>query len=183
MWYGRTRSCGASLVQLCVSDLRQVLCVMNTCFADISVEQHVKLGRLRDHADRLVCTPWLVPWRLACWLLRSCCAVIQVMVARGYQSELWAELALPTPSQARLDSICRAMQLTMAEAHDTFKHLLRLNPNGVVAMRRYAAFLIEVGLSLPPLLPAQLELRWPESFSTSLKSVYSFGGLHYKVVE
>jgi hypothetical protein len=69
----------------------------------------------------------------------------QVCAARGLQTDLWAELALKVPSQARLDSIGTALRETMAEADNKFSHLLRLNPRGVPVMRRYSTFLAEVG--------------------------------------
>jgi hypothetical protein len=70
-----------------------------------------------------------------------------VCTARGFQTDLWAELALKVPSQARLDSIGTSLRETMAEADSTFTHLLRLNPSGVPIMRRYSTFLAEVGVS------------------------------------
>jgi hypothetical protein len=58
--------------------------------------------------------------------------------------ELWAELALAVPSQSRLDIIGCALRRSMGDADATFLRLLRLNPNSVPVMRRYAAFLREV---------------------------------------
>ena len=73
--------------------------------------------------------------------------MLQVCTARGFQTDLWAELALKVPSQARLDTIGTSLRETMAEADSTFVHLLRLNPSGVPIMRRYSTFLAEVGVA------------------------------------
>jgi hypothetical protein len=109
-----------------------------------------------------------------------------VLTARGYQAELWAELALHAPSQARLDSIGACLRHAMTEADHTFKHLLRLNPNGVAIMRRYATFLVEVGAAqrrwrahdtgrccccgvtmLAPCFPIGLTLFWTPRLQTT----------------
>ncbi len=72
----------------------------------------------------------------------------QVLVARERQAELWSELGLTAPSQARLDTIGRSLRKAMSGADDVFSHLLRLNPSAVPIMRRYATFLAEVSCSL-----------------------------------
>lgn len=66
------------------------------------------------------------------------------MEARGLQAELWTELSLKKPSQSRLNSIGCSLRRTMDDASATFAHILRLNPNGVQVLRRYANFLAEV---------------------------------------
>jgi hypothetical protein len=66
------------------------------------------------------------------------------MEARGLQAELWTELSLKKPSQSRLNSIGCSLRRAMDDANATFAHILRLNPNGVQVLRRYANFLAEV---------------------------------------
>lgn len=68
----------------------------------------------------------------------------QVLSAREYQAEFWAELALKSPSLARLDTIGLSIEKAMSGADAGFKRLLQLNPNSVPVMRRYAQFLAEV---------------------------------------
>ena len=73
-----------------------------------------------------------------------------MLSARERLVELWAELALHTPSQARLDTIAVALRKAIAEADETFSRLLRLNPSAVPIIRRYAAFLRDVRAHAPP---------------------------------
>ena len=67
-----------------------------------------------------------------------------MLSAREYQAEFWAELALKSPSLARLDTIGLSIEKAMSGADAGFKRLLQLNPNSVPVMRRYAQFLAEV---------------------------------------
>jgi hypothetical protein len=73
-------------------------------------------------------------------------SMVQVLAAREHQAEFWAELALKSPSLARLDSIGQSIARAMNGAEESFKRLLRLNPNSVPVMRRYSQFLAEVQL-------------------------------------
>ncbi len=73
-----------------------------------------------------------------------CGLFTQVLSSRERQLELWTELGLAVPSQSRLDSIGRKLRHAMAEADETFVHLLRMNPTSIPVMRRYAAFLRDV---------------------------------------
>ena len=68
----------------------------------------------------------------------------QVLGARENQVEFFVELTNGNPSLARLDSIGQAIAKWTGDASSSFQKLLRLNPNSVVAMRRYATFLNEV---------------------------------------
>ena len=72
-----------------------------------------------------------------------------MLSARERLVELWAELALHSPSQARLDTIAVALRKAIAEADETFSRLLRLNPSAVPIIRRYAAFLRDVRAHAP----------------------------------
>lgn len=73
-----------------------------------------------------------------------CALCVQVLAAREHQAEFWAELALKSPSLARLDSIGLSIARAMNGAEESFKRLLRLNPNSVPVMRRFSQFLAEV---------------------------------------
>ena len=68
----------------------------------------------------------------------------QVLAAREHQAEFWAELCMHAPSLKRLDTIGLSIERAMSSAEASFKRLLRLNPNSVPVMRRYAQFLAEV---------------------------------------
>ncbi len=68
----------------------------------------------------------------------------QVLAAREHQVELWTELSLATPSQRKLDTIGQAVRKAIRGADAAFTRILRLNPNAVPVMRRYAQFLEEV---------------------------------------
>ena len=61
---------------------------------------------------------------------------VQVLQARERQTELWHELSVKVPSQARLDKIGHALRKAMEGADAAFNHLLRLNPRAVPIMRR-----------------------------------------------
>ena len=81
---------------------------------------HVKFGVLKAEADRAV------------------------LSARLHQAELWTELAHSKPSLSKLDAIGSVIEEAMTTAEDSFTHMLRLNPNSVMTLRRYSVFLSEV---------------------------------------
>ena len=101
------------------------------------------------------------------------------MEARGLQVELWTELSLKKPSQMRLNSIGCSLRRAMDDANATFAHILRLNPNGVQVLRRYANFLAEVRcpfllyhvrLRVCCLRPLRVRVAQPEDHPTCSQS-------------
>ena len=86
----------------------------------MTVETHMKFDTYKARADR------------------------QVLSARENQAELWLELANANPSMSRLETIGTSIERRISEANESFQAMLKLNPNSVAAMRRYAEFLQEV---------------------------------------
>jgi hypothetical protein len=84
-----------------------------------------------------------------CDALVVCLCLRQALAARGLQADMWKELASKVPSQARLDTIGTSLRRAMADANSTFAHLIRLNPNSVATLRKYARFLAEVPIFSP----------------------------------
>jgi hypothetical protein len=139
---------------------------------NVSIEAHVKFDALKARADRQVrgtlgsafacasplppSTPACLHTCLPCLTVFGCAARVcsaagppllrrsQVLAAREHQAEFWAELSIRSPSLARLDAIGLCIERAMSGAEASFKRLLRLNPNSVPVMRRYAQFLAEV---------------------------------------
>ena len=91
----------------------------------MTIEAHIKFDTYKARADR------------------------QVLSARENQAEFWAELSNRNPSLTRLDGIGSSIEKWMTEANTSFQAMLKLNPNSVAAMRRYAQFLLEVRSIVP----------------------------------
>ena len=88
--------------------------------SSMSVEAHVKFTRLRQETER------------------------QVLNARYYTAQLWSELTNVSPSLSTMDEIACKIEKATSTAIAGYQRMLRMNPNSVATMRRYAEFLKEV---------------------------------------
>lgn len=76
--------------------------------------------------------------------IRPCNSLALLFLSRDWQAEFWKEMSHHQPSLARLDTIGLEYDECIKKSEQCFALMLRLNPQSVSVMRRYAQFLLEV---------------------------------------